>query len=68
MNRVAILGITDGFRGMAPDINGNYHFSVRFKVLKRGRKRERWIYVAARDEMEAFTEARKKFRNMGFKL
>lgn len=68
MHRVAILKVDNTFTAHAADPDGCYHFGIYYKLLKRGRKRMRWFYVVARDEMEAFTNAREQLRKQGYKV
>ncbi len=59
--RAAILRVETPYRPRA-----SYCY-VFYKILKKGRKRERRIYLHARDEMEAYLKARDYLRERGYK-
>lgn len=71
MIRAVVLSVRNRFHGLdnsGIDPDGNYHYYVEYKILKRGRKRLLYTYVRARDEMEAFTSMRDRLRQKGYKL
>lgn len=41
---------------------------VTYKVLKRGRKRERWTHVSANDELDAYVKFSRRMEEKGYRV
>lgn len=43
-------------------------FDISYKVLKKGPKKERYMYQSAKDELDALLQAQERLRNRGYKV
>ena len=65
--RAVVLGVDrkEGTVGYAPN---NVPFYVQYKILKRGRKKKREVFLLARDELSAFMAMQERLRERGYKV
>ena len=66
MTRAVVLDVERRFPSFIHD--GEYVFSFRYKVLRRGRKKARWDPLFARDELEAYMQAMQYLQKRGYKV
>lgn len=68
VTRAAIIRISQAFPLLDSKRGEECYFNLYYRVLKRGRKPERWMYVRAQDELEAYTKGCEVLRRMGYKI
>ncbi len=65
--RAVVLSVErmEGTVGYAPN---NIPFYIQYKILKRGPKKKREVFLLAQDEIAAFMAAQERLRKRGYKV
>ena len=53
---------------VTPATSGVVVFTVSYRILKRGRKKTHYTYVAAKDELDAYMQVTNRLKKRGYSL